>query len=155
MAEIPPPTAPDQKTPQPIPWRTFDDWMQHAPCNPASAHGITTGFWKITAGNVVSVVITLIAIVYSAGRVNERLDSITSWKQSVEDNMKRMDSSGTSAGNAAMRLVEQKNLEQDREINGMREEMSKIIPDLRELKTKLDDAIFLLQDGKNGKMTNR
>lgn len=160
VVEVPDPFPPrnpgdKRKTPPPISRGAYDEWMQHAPAPAAHSIRNGSGFWKVTAGNVVSLVVMIATVLYAAGRVNERIDGLTSWKQSIDDTIKRIDASGTQGGNASLRLVEQKNVEQDRRLNDMQSDMSKIIPDLRELKTKLDDAILLLQDGKNGKLSNR
>lgn len=57
-----------------------------------------------------------------------------------------IDQKGTQASQAANRLALQANIEQDRRINGMDAQLATLVPDLREIRTKLNFVAELLDE---------
>lgn len=109
------------------------------------------GFWRITLGNLVSMVVVVCTVFFAAGRVNERLDAITSWKESVDRRFEHYDDVGTKALTAHMGVEDLKQIEQDRRINSIEHQLDGVVPDLREIKTKMDIVTALLKEQQQGK----
>lgn len=147
MESFPPPGR--RKTPKGISLSQFPAVPISSPFLPPN------GFWKITLGNLVSMIVIVATIVYAAGRVNERLDSIWSWKESVDKRFEHYDDVGTKALTSHIGVEELKNVEQDRRINNIERQLDAAVPDIREIKTKMEVVTNLLQEQKKLQTTPR
>lgn len=129
------------KTPRPIPVSGLPRMSIQNPFKTTN-----DGFWKITLGNILGPIIVIITVVFAAGRVNERLDSIWSWKESVDRRFEHYDDVGTKALTAHIGTEELKQIEQDRRINNIEHQLDGVVPDVREIKTKIDIVTNLLKE---------
>lgn len=62
-----------------------------------------------------------------------------------------IDKRGTQAGQSFQYASRERNLDQDRRINAMEAQLSIVIPDLREIKTKLNFVADLITENKKDK----
>jgi hypothetical protein len=98
---------------------------------------------------VIGVFITVVTVVYAAGKVNERIDTLVSWKSGVDKKFEHYDEVGTKALSSFMNIEELRQVEQDRRIQTVERQMDTMVPDVRELKTKIEMVANLLQEQRN------
>ena len=109
------------------------------------------GFWRITAGNIIAALVSIGVIIYEAGQINERfsqkIDSLIEWKKLIENKVDHMDEVGTKSMNAFAVRETDKQLEQDRRLTNAETQLDHVVPDVREVKTKIDLLTNYLEDG--------
>src|SRR5215472_4789184 len=96
------------------------------------------GFARFTLGNVVTILITIASVLYGMGRISERVEVLAAQSKSMDSKLDAIDRAGTSKGNAARELLDHRVLEDERRITSNEASLSVIVPDLREIKTKVD-----------------
>lgn len=105
-------------------------------------------FWRITLGNVATIVTVVASVVYAAGKINERIDALWNWKTTVEQRFEHYDDVGTKALKSHTDVELLKQIEQDRRINNVEKQLDSVVPDVREIKTKIDIVSNLLEEEK-------
>lgn len=105
-------------------------------------------FWSFTAGNVITVVLTVVSVAFGVGRVNGKIDGLISWQQSVEQRINHMDEVGTKALVTRNQVDDLRNVEQDRRISNLETTVQQLVPDVREIKTKLDLVAKYLEEAR-------
>jgi len=96
------------------------------------------GFIRFTLGNVVTILITIASVLYGMGRISERVEILAAKSMSMDSKLDSIDRAGTAKGNSARELLDQRVLEDERRITNNEASLSIIIPDVREIKTKVD-----------------
>jgi hypothetical protein len=109
------------------------------------------GFWKITLGNILAGVFSIAVVIYEAGQINERftqkIDGLIEWKKTIDDKISHEDEVGTKALQSYIVREADSQSEQNRRIQNMEGQLDHVIPDVREVKTKIDFIANYLEDG--------
>ena len=109
------------------------------------------GFWKVTLGNILAGLFSIAFVIYEAGQINERftqkIDSLIEWKKTIDDKISHEDEVGTKALQSYIVREADSQSEQNRRIQNMEGQLDHVIPDVREVKTKIDFIANYLEDG--------
>jgi hypothetical protein len=99
------------------------------------------GWWNSETKSTTNVISTVESITKTVSEIQQNQGLLT---QRIND----MDIKGTQSSQNTVKLETERNNEQDRRINIVEEQLKSVVPDVREIKTKLDFIANLLDERK-------